>query len=395
MARLRINWKLIIVLFIAVIGLAVTAYGLREWNRSRRSEQGLTTGLKAYEAGEWTKAADNLGRYLGVVQDDAEILSKYADAQAKRRPMKRPNIVQAINAYRRVVRLDESYEIDDLRREAVLQLVGLYLQMNIPSEAELIATQRLEAGNDNEIRRMLAVAYIGQREFPAAAAELNKIIKDDPSQVLAYREMGQLAELRPDDFSVGAEHWYDEAIRNNPQSAQAYIIRGNHFLKKEQGSKALADFEQAEKLDLSDISIRLALANSFIRAGHLDKAQNHLESVEENAPENINLWKAWVMLALKDGSHDKMREVAGRGLTKLTSEAVTFLPLATELYIRVGDFEKAGDCLGQLRQEEAESAIIAFMDYLLNKSALIMSITIAATREYSSTILAVKWWVTR
>ncbi len=98
MARLRINWKLIIVLLIAVIGLAVTAYGLREWNRSRRSEQGLTAGLEAYEAGQWDAAASNLGRYLGVVQDDAEILSKYADAQAKRRPVKRPNIVQAINA---------------------------------------------------------------------------------------------------------------------------------------------------------------------------------------------------------------------------------------------------------------------------------------------------------
>ena len=371
MARLRINWKLIIVLFIAVIGLGVTAYGLREWNRSRRSEQGLTAGLEAYEARQWDAAASNLGRYLGVVQDDAEILSKYADAQLKRRPLKRPNIVQAVNAYRRIIRLDESYEIDDLRREAVLQLVGLYLQMNIPAEAELIATQRLEKGNDNEIRRMLAVAYINQRKFAAAAAELDKIIKDDPSQVLAYSAMGQLTEQRPDEFSVGAEHWFDEAVRNNPQSAQAYIIRGNYLQQKERYDEALADFELAEKLDLSDISIRLALANSFIRTDHLDKAQNHLESVEENAPENVNLWNAWAMLALKEGSKDKMREVAERGLTKLTSEVVAFLPLATELYIRAGDFEKAGDCVEQLRQKDAESSMIAFMEgYLCERKGL-------------------------
>ncbi|RKY08877.1 MAG: hypothetical protein DRP66_03560 [Planctomycetota bacterium] len=362
MAQVRINWKLIIVLLIAVSVLAGTACYLRYKNRSQRSQRALTAGLKAYEAGQWDAAADNLGRYLGRVQDDAEILSKYADAQLKRRPLKQPNIVQATNAYRRILRLDESYEIDDLRRKTVLQLVGLYLQMNIPSEAELIAARRLEAGNDNEIRRMLAVAYISQRKFAAAAAELDKIIKDDPSQVPAYDAMGQLAEQRPDDFSVGAEHWYDEAIRNNPRSAQAYIIRGDYFLRKKQDSKALDDLEQAEKLDLSDISIRLALANSLIRAGHSDKAQDHLASVEEDAPANINLWKAWAMLAMKDGSRDKMREVADRGLAELASEVAAFLPLATELYIRAGDFEKAGGCVEQLRQEDAESAMIAFME---------------------------------
>ncbi len=371
MARLRINWKLIIVLFIAVTGLAVTAYGLREWNRSRRSEQGLTAGLEAYEARQWDAAASNLGRYLGVVQDDAEILSKYADAQLKRRPLKRPNIVQASNAYRRIIRLDESYEIDELRREAVLQLVGLYLQMNIPGEAELIATQWLEKDNDNEIRRMLAVAYIRQRKFATAAAELDRIIKDDPSQVAAYDAMGQLTEQRPDEFSVAAEHWFDEAVKNNPQSAQAYIVRGNYLQQKERYDEAMTDFEQAEKLDLSDISTRLVLAESFIKAGRLDKAQKHLESAEKNSPGNIILWNKWAMLALKEGSQDKMREVADRGLTALTSEAVAFLPLATELYIRVGDFEKADDCVEQLRQRDAESSMIAFMEgYICERKGL-------------------------
>jgi len=367
MARLRINWKLIIVLLIAVGGLAVTAWGLRQWNRSRRSERGLNAGLKAYEDRQWPQAADNLGRYLGVVPDDAAILAKYADAQLKRRPLKRPYVVQAINAYRRILRMDETAQIDDVQREAAIQLVRLYLQMNVPTEAELIATQRLAKGNDNEMRRLLAVAYINQRKFTDAIVELDKIIKDDPSQVLAYSAMGQLAQRRPEDFAVGAEHWFNEAVRNNPRSAQAYIIRGIYFLENKQTSKAMSDFEQAEKLDLSDTSVRLALAEGYIKADQLDKAETHLEAVEQADPGNINLWNKWATLALKTNSQDRMRDVAGRGVEKLASEAAAFLPVAAELYIRAGDLDKAVDCMEQLRLQDAEGSLITFLEGLVNE----------------------------
>ena len=61
MARVRINWKLIIVLIIAVVVLGAAAFGLRQWNRSQRSAKGLTDGLAAYEAKQWALAANRLG----------------------------------------------------------------------------------------------------------------------------------------------------------------------------------------------------------------------------------------------------------------------------------------------------------------------------------------------
>ena len=54
---------------------------------------------------------DGLGKYLSLNGDDAEILMKYAEAQLKITPLKRSNINQATNAYRRVLRLDETFEI--------------------------------------------------------------------------------------------------------------------------------------------------------------------------------------------------------------------------------------------------------------------------------------------
>ncbi len=361
MARVRINWKLIVVLIIAVAVMGAAAFGLRQYNRSQRSVRGLTEGLAAYEAKQWDAAANGLGRYLGVAPDDAEILNKYAEAQLRRRPVKSPNINQAINAYRRVLRLDDTEDTTALRREAAVQLIGVYLQMNIASEAELIAAQQLEKGKDNEVRRMLATALLRQRKFTEAAAELDAIIKDDPSEVTAYGLMAELAEQRPQEVSQGAEHWYGEAIRNNSDSAHALILRGLYYLAKDRTREALADLDAAEEKDLSLIRLRLTLAEAFLRANRIEKAEAHLAAAKAQDPSELNVWMTWANLALRSESAEMIRQVADEGLASLGQEAISFLPVATELYVRAGEYEKAAECIDQFRKGDGESSMIAFL----------------------------------
>ncbi|GAH47372.1 unnamed protein product, partial [marine sediment metagenome] len=270
MPRRYFNWKLAIVLLIGLVVLGATAFGLRQWRRSGRAEQGLEAGIKAYNEHRYEEAAGNLGRYLAVVGDDVPILLKYADAHLNIRPLKRSNLQQAIAAYRTALREDKN------NSEAVTKLTELYLVMGMPGEAELIAKNYLETNQDLELRRMLAVALARQRKFDEAAAELKGIIAEHPEQILAYETLGQLAEQRPEDFPDSPAHLFDEAVKNNPSSPSAYIIRAAFHLRSNDSPKALADLEQAEKLDLSDPIIRLRLAGEFINANVLDKAEKHL-----------------------------------------------------------------------------------------------------------------------
>ena len=83
MARGRINWAFLVVLVIAVAVVAGTAVWLRHWNRSGRASAGLKLGNEAFTAENWNEAAIQYGRYLGVHQDDVEILIKYAKAQSQ------------------------------------------------------------------------------------------------------------------------------------------------------------------------------------------------------------------------------------------------------------------------------------------------------------------------
>ncbi len=361
MPRRYFNWKLTIVLVIGIGVLGVTAFGLRQWQRANRAEQGLVLGNKAYDEQKWEQAAANLGRYLAVEQNDVPALLKYAEAQLKIRPSKRNNIQQAISAYRAALRADPN------NSEAAMRLTEVYLIWGMPGEAELIANRWLETNDDPELRRMLALALAGQRKFNEAAAQLKAIIQEHPDQILAYETLGQLTEQRPDDFpdpNDSPEHWFDEAINNNPSSALAYIV-GAGFYRAKDSAKALAYLEQAEKLDLPDPNVELRLAGEFINENILDKAEKHLEAVQIATPTDQNLWRIWAQLALRSRSQEKMLKVAETGLKELSSQPWDFMPIATDLFIRCGQLDRAADCISEMNQKDVAPVEVAFLEGLV------------------------------
>lgn len=359
MPKRYFNWKLATVLVIGLIVLGVTAFSLRKWQRNRMAYGALEKGNEAYEKCLWQEAATQLGTYIAVVQDDVPVLLKYADAQLNIRPLKRSNLSQSINAYRAVLRLDKS------NSEAFLKLVGVYLQVRMYGEAELIARRAIKENPSLELRRMLAIALANQRKFSEAAEELQSIIEKNPEQVAAYDILGKLTEYRPEDFPQSSQIWYDEAVKNNPSSPEAYIIRGAYYLRHGDTVKALVDFELAEQKDLSNIDVRLRLAEQFISANILDKAQKHLEVVQASEPDNQKLWAVWVNLALKSNEKSIMFQVAESGLKELSSQPWDFMGSAAELYIRCGELTKAGECVDKLSQNDIAPATTAFLEGML------------------------------
>ena len=125
MAKKRFNWKLMLVLIIAVTAFGITAYALRKYRQKRLAYNGLEKGNEAYAQSNWRQAARNLGKYLTVVPNDTNVLVKYAEAQLKMRPFKKSNIQQAITAYRNILRLQKD------NCSAAKRLIDLYLQMKM------------------------------------------------------------------------------------------------------------------------------------------------------------------------------------------------------------------------------------------------------------------------
>jgi len=355
MAKRYFNWKLAIVFVISLAVLCVTAFALRSWQRGNRAERGLILGNEAYEQRKWDEAAASLGRYLSVERNDVQALLKYADAQIKRRPIRNSNIQQAIAAYRTVLRLDKN------ESEAATKLTEIYLGINAPGEAELIAERYLQTNDNPEISRMLAVALARQRRFDGAVTQLKTIIEKHSDEILAYETLGQLMEQRPQDFTDQPKRWYDEAVEKNPSSALAYIVRAAFYLRSGDRSKALADLEQAEVQDLSDPLVRLRLAREFTVVGILDQAEQHLKIVQADNPTDRTLWLIWAELALRSASQEKMQEVAEMGLRELGSDMWDFIHVAAELFIRAGRLDQAEDCISKMHEKDIHPEKVAFL----------------------------------
>jgi len=353
------NWKLAIVLVISLIVLGVSAFGLRQWRRANRAEQGLILGNKAYEEQRWEDAAEHLGDYIALEQGDVSVILKYADAQLKIKPAKGNRIQQAIGAYRTVLRIDRN------NSEAAMQLTEIYLDIGSPGEAELIANRQLETNQDPGLRRMLALALARQRKFDEAAVELKAILQEHPEQILAYETLGQLIEQRPEDFTEMPSNWYNQAVEKNPSSALAYIIRAGFYQRSEDVTRALAEIEQAEKQDLSDSTVRLRLAKELINLNVLDRAEVHLIAIQETSPTDNDLWTAWAGLALKSKSQEKMLTIAENGLKELSSQPWDFMPMATELFIRSGKLEDANNCISKMREKDISPASVDFLQGLV------------------------------
>lgn len=362
MPRRYFNWGLAIVLVISLGVIALMAFGVYKFrlaDKENKAKQGLILGNQAYEEKNWEQATKQLGIYLLRNQDDVEILLKYAEAQMNIRPRKPNNIQQAISAYRTALR------IENTQSETAEKLIEIYLLTGMPGEAELIAERQLEINENPKIRRMLAMTLAQQRNFSEAAAELKAICTEHPDEVLAYESLGQLSEQYPEEFPEKAVTWFDEAVKNNPSSALAYLARAGFYLRNNDRTKALDDLNKAQQQDLSDTSVRLRLTTGLINVNLLDRAEQQLTAIYKLTPTDQYLWQLWAQLALRSGSKEKMLNTAETGLKELSLQPWDFLPVATELFIRSGQTERAEECIAQLRQKDIAPAVITNLEAMI------------------------------
>lgn len=359
MAKHYFNWKLAFVLVVATVVFAAAAFALHSWQQNTRAEQSLPLGESAYDQGDWEEAAQQLGRYLAVDGSNVSVLLKYADAQLKIRPMESGNIQQAIAAYSAALRLDDG------NAEAVGRLIEIYLGMGTAGEAELKARQYLQGRDDVAVRRLLGVALVQQRKFQEAGRVLTTLLQEHPDQIAAYEDMGRLAQIRPEDVNVPGAYWFDEAVKQNSDSALAYIIRGAFRRQMGDRSGAMADLEHAETLDLADTKVHLRLVGELIGAEAMDKAREHLKSLQAVAPKEQGLWQYWAEIAVRSGSAEEMQTVAEAGLKELATQPWDFMPVAVELLIRAGSYDQARDSIMQMKEKNVQPARGAFLEGLL------------------------------
>lgn len=361
MAARYFNWKLAIVLVVAVAVFVVAVFGLHRWQKTTKAEQALPRGEKAFEARQWDEAADQFGRYLAVNNQDVAILIKYAEAQLNRRPVTQGNVQMAIAAYRNALR----FRPDDV--ETAKRLTELYLNpgMRAYAEAESTAERHLERRDDPGLRRLYAQALWQQRKFDQAVAEAKTVVEKYPTEILAYEFLGFAADARPEAADRASSVWLDEAVTKNPESALACAARASHHLRHGNKDQALADLARAAACDLSDKTVRLRVIREFIHAKAWEQARAHLQALREIDATESQLWQMWAELAVESASQDEMYMVAEEGMKALGAQPSDFMSVAAHLLILSGHLDKVEGYLSQMKDKDLRLEQVAYLEGLL------------------------------
>ena len=368
----------------ACLGLFLLAGGYGAWKirKSMMIRDALNEGNAAYTARDWETARKMFGRYLSAHPEDAEILVKYAESQLSVYPLPSSNVMQAIGAYRRVLRLNPR---DDA---AFKRIALLYEKIGDGAELAQVAANRLGVLPDDPSARLAeGKSLLHRQKLEEARVTLETLVNQLDQQKTKSPEYAEACVLLCSLSNLDAKQaggptsalssatepqsWLDRAIAYAPDSALAYVRRA--ALQRELASRAgqvtdqpsrISDLEKATELASDDPRVVLLLCDEWLDLGEYDRAAEQLERAERMDAANLRNYFVdpddWVVarfaesakLSLLRGTAEEGVKLARDTLQQLEDrpQRIQALRLAVELFI-------AGKQL-----EEARRAVAAFVD---------------------------------
>lgn len=365
--RARINVRLIAILLLAsatLVGLLAGGYYGRKWYTTHRA---LREGREALARGDWATASRQLGIYLSKYpESDPSVLSDYARSNLAVRPRTGEALMATASAYRILLRLHPDAP------ETFERLVRIYGQLGDTSNALQIAGRWLSVDpRSAKARLWIARSRIAQKDYARAESELTELVKVHPEQVEAYSLLAAIAarEGAGADGRAAARRWIDEAVVNNPNSAEALIARASMARLQpttgtQSGAAIRADLQAAAGTNPSDPYLWLALSNEWLGIGDLEQARRSLQSAkaahdraepnELDDPEGwttaLFLQEAAIPLAERDAAAAVALAEAALAEVRQPNSRRAILPVAGRSFLLARNVPRAVTCIDELER---------------------------------------------
>ena len=127
-----------------------------------------------------------------------------------------------------------------------------------------------------------AQTLLGRRDD--AAASFEEALKRKPEHASALLGQARLSILNRN--VKGARALIDRVLASNPQSVEAWLMKGELDRASGDGPAALADFQKAHALGPKGLAANLSLVSIYLETGKLDLARKHVGYVRQAAPES-------------------------------------------------------------------------------------------------------------
>jgi tetratricopeptide (TPR) repeat protein len=139
---------------------------------------------------------------------------------------------------------------------------------------------------------------------------------------------------------------YDEAIRLQPNFADAYYNRGSVLLARGRIDEAIADLEKTLQIQPNDADAHTTLGNAFLRKGSPQEAIARYKEASALAPEDPHSRNniAWVLATISDASlrnGSRAVEFAEQAVQLSDGREPRFMRTLAAAYAEIGRFSEA------------------------------------------------------
>ena len=168
--------------------------------------------------------------------------------------------------------------------------------------------------------------FLDKAQWPAAIEAFNQALEYDAdnTQALQYRGWAYLKSGSPDkaraDFLRAAEldrkagHYLDAVtcagylIDLDPANPEGYSRRAQFYIALTEYGKALADCEQAVKLNKKSFDNQMALAEACFVSGDYRRAAKEFEKARKLTTEPVGVYVRWLLALTRAGQDDQVRK---------------------------------------------------------------------------------------
>ena len=358
MQRYRVNYGLLIGLFVGLFALSVLLYFLWNWQVYRKANWYRDTADIALQEGDTIKAFDYQQKFVRLRNKDDEARIKLASIAFE--------LLQTDGVPREEQGLAFSYLSDTVRRtsdpDSRRNLADLLFQFRQPQQALVHYEELLKTSDDPELRGLRVQAMFLANDYENAIKEAYDLIGYDPeagsfseekaagaNQPEVYSKLASVLIERENKQEL-ADQIIEKMIENNPDSAMARF-HNSIFLYEDDKEAAKAELEKAFQLDPENSNITARKIQVALQEEDLDLAEGLAKDAIEKFPKQTRFYLLSSSALSKNEKPDEAVAVIDKGILDFGEDR-------SEMLFQ----EKFNILLSQERIDEALEVIEAMED---------------------------------
>jgi tetratricopeptide (TPR) repeat protein len=192
----------------------------------------------------------------------------------------------------RLATLERKFALEQPDLEAGRLLAEAHVRLRRYEDAERVLRRltQLSPGTIEDLTRLERVLVL-ERKLEAALTTLEKLVKLDPKRAREYyqRMAGYAAELYQDDRALA---YAARAVELGPDDADGHKKLGEMYEKRQDSTRAIAEFRAAISKNERLFTVYLELAELLVGQDKLDEADQLFRRVVRSSPDEELVYKA-------------------------------------------------------------------------------------------------------